>query len=130
MPGFLPHFLGDRGERAAVRFLKQQGCRILQKQYRNSYGEIDIIAEHKGVTIFAEVKTRSSDADGAPWEAVQQKQRDRISRAALCWLKKHNRLERPARLDVISILWRNDQSAPEIQHFPSAFESGDRGQLY
>ncbi|MGB0738827.1 MAG: YraN family protein [Planctomycetaceae bacterium] len=130
MPRYLPHFLGDRGERAAVRFLKKQGCRILQRQHRNAYGEIDIIAEQRGTIVFVEVKTRSSEDGGSPWEAVDRKRRDRMSRAALCWLKKHRRLESPVRLDVISIVWEPGNKQPQVTHYPAAFESNFTGQMF
>lgn len=122
--------LGLQGEKAAVKFLQEKGYRILARQHRNSFGEIDIIAESGKTTIFVEVKTRSSDTDGLPFEAVNRNRQDRMSRAALVWLKQNRRLEQPCRLDIISILWKDPSSAPEITHYPNAFEPSARGQFY
>ncbi|MFN9721021.1 MAG: YraN family protein [Planctomycetota bacterium] len=130
LKNLLRKLLGDRGEKAAVSFLRAQGYRIAAKQYRNQFGEIDIIAEDQKTTVFIEVKTRSSDSAGQPFEAVDRRRQDRMTRAALAWLKRHRRLERPARFDVISILWPEDSSAPQISHFRNAFEATGRGQLF
>ena len=122
--------LGDRGERAAVRYLKKQGFRIIAKRYRNSYGEVDIIAQDGKTTVFVEVKTRTSTNDGQPFEAVDLRKQEKITRIALAWLKKHDRLEQPARFDVVSILWPDERSEPQIQHFRNAFEATGRGQFF
>ena len=122
--------LGDRGERAAVRYLKKQGFRIIAKRYRNSYGEVDIIAQDDKTTVFVEVKTRTSTKDGQPFEAVDLRKQEKITRIALAWLKKHGRLEQRARFDVVSILWPDTRGEPQIQHFRNAFEATGRGQFF
>jgi len=122
--------LGDRGERAAVLFLKKQGYRILAKQYRNDFGEIDIIAQDSQTTVFVEVKTRTSADDGQPFEAVDRRKQDKITRVALAWLKKHGKLEQPARFDIVSILWSDEGSEPELTHYRNAFEPTGRGQMF
>ena len=122
--------LGDRGERAAVRYLKKQGFRIIAKRYRNSFGEVDIIAQDGKATVFVEVKTRTSTNDGQPFEAVDLRKQEKITRIALAWLKKHDRLEQPARFDVVSILWPDERGEPQIQHFRNAFEATGRGQFF
>ena len=122
--------LGDRGERAAVRYLKKQGFRIIAKQYRNSYGEVDIVAQDGKTTVFVEVKTRTSTNDGQPFEAVDLRKQEKITRIALAWLKKHGRLEQPSRFDVVSILWPDERGEPQIQHFRNAFEATGRGQFF
>jgi putative endonuclease len=122
--------LGDRGERAAVQFLKKQGYRILAKQHRNDFGEIDIIAQDSQTTVFVEVKTRTSADDGQPFEAVDRRKQDKITRVALAWLKKHGKLEQPARFDIVSILWSDEGSEPELTHYRNAFEPTGRGQMF
>ena len=130
MKNLFRKLLGDRGERAAVKYLKQQGFRIVAKQYRNSYGEVDIIAQDGKTMVFVEVKTRTSTNDGQPFEAVDLRKQEKITRVALAWLKQNNRLEQPARFDVISILWPDDKGEPQIQHFRNAFEATGRGQFF
>lgn len=122
--------LGDRGERAAVKYLKKLGFRIIARQYRNSFGEVDIIAQDGKVTVFVEVKTRSSTNDGQPFEAVDLRKQEKITRIALAWLKKYDRLNQSARFDIVSILWPDERGEPQIQHFRNAFEAAGRGQFY
>jgi putative endonuclease len=111
--------LGKEGEELALRFLKRQGYRIVGKNYRTPFGEIDIIADDGGVLVFVEVKTRSGDAFGSPFEAVDRKKRDKIRKVALCYLKKI-RKEPPARFDVLSI--DVDGGTKRIDHIKDAFE--------
>ncbi len=130
MKNLFRKLLGDRGERAAVAMLKKLGYRILAKQYRNSFGEIDIIAQDGETTVFVEVKTRTSANDGQPFEAVDRRKQDKLTRVALAWLKKHGRLEQRARFDIVSILWPEEGRDPEIAHYLNAFEATGRGQLF
>ena len=130
MKNLFRKLLGDRGERAAVKYLKTQGFRIIAKQYRSSFGEVDIIAEDRRTTVFVEVKTRTSTNDGQPFEAVDLRKQEKITRIALAWLKQHDRLEQSARFDVVSILWPDESGEPQIQHFRNAFEATGRGQFF
>lgn len=126
----LRKLLGDRGERAAVKFLRSKRYRILARQHRNSLGEIDIIAEDGRTTVFVEVKTRANAESGQPFEAVDQRKQQKITLVALEWLKRYRRLEQPSRFDVVSILWPDDGRTPEIQHFQNAFEPVGKGQFF
>lgn len=130
MKRFLHKLLGDKGERAAVRYLKRKGYRILAKQYRDHIGEIDIVAMDDERIVFVEVKTRQSTANGQPHEAVDIHKQRKLTRLGLAWLKKHKRLELSARFDVISIIWPDDSAKPQIEHFVNAFEATGFGQFY
>jgi putative endonuclease len=130
LKNLLNRLFGNQGERAAVRFLKQQKLRILATQMRNTFGEIDIIADDSGVVVFVEVKTRRSSESGQPFEAVNQAKRQKLTRTALAWLKRQGRLESPARFDIVSIVWPDDGSAPQIDHYRNAFEPTGRGQMF
>ncbi|ACL06320.1 YraN family protein [Desulfatibacillum aliphaticivorans] len=111
---------GSRGEELAARFLKKQGYKILETNYRCALGEIDIIARHKKVLAFVEVKTRTSTAFGHPKSAVTPKKQRKISMVALEYLKKNRKLDQPARFDVVSIL--SDGEDPKIEIIQNAFE--------
>lgn len=123
MKNLLRKILGDRGERAAVRFLKSQGFRILERGHRNVGGEIDIVALDGPQIVFVEVKTRSGSDRGKPFEAVDLRKQQKLTRAALVWLKENRRLSQSARFDVISIEWPDESSTPTILHFRHAFEA-------
>ena len=124
--------LGPRGELAAERYLRRQGLIIVGRGERDRTGEIDLIAVDRKTrtVVFVEVKTRQSDAAGHPAEAVDDRKQQRLTRLALAYLKRHDLLECRYRFDVVSIVWPTDAVKPTIQHFPSAFEPTDVGQMF
>ena len=100
---FYKKLLGNIGEKQAVKFLKKQGYKILEKNYKTDLGEIDIIAKDGEYTAFIEVKTRTTEEFGAPSEAVDShKQRQYIKVANLYAIKK-GITDTPMRFDVIEI---------------------------
>lgn len=111
--------LGKKGEALAVSFLRKKGFKIVEKNYRTVFGEIDIIAKDKQVIVFIEVKTRSDNAFGYPFEAVNTRKREKIRKVALSFLKKYKR-ELPVRFDVLSITIKEGKE--HIEHFKDAFE--------
>ncbi len=119
MPGNNLEF-GKQSEDAAIKFLKGRGYKVIRRNYKTKFSEIDIIAEDKGVICFVEVKARHSRLFGEPAEAVCAAKQRRISKAAICYLKENNSLEHPARFDVISLLYIKDP--PEIDLIKDAFE--------
>lgn len=130
MAGFWNKLLGDRGERMACRYLRRQGLKILARQCASRYGEIDLIALEGDTVVFVEVKTRHSADAGLPFEAVTRHKQHRLTRAALAFLKKQGWLERPARFDVVSILWPEQGGRPEVHHYRNAFEPIGHGQFF
>ena len=69
-------FLGKKGEKLVVEYLKKHGYKILKTNYRTPFGEADIIAEDGDEIVFVEVKTRTSDRYGTPAESVVKKKRE------------------------------------------------------
>lgn len=127
--GWLNRLFGNRGERAAARYLKKQGYRILDRQARSRIGEIDLVALDGQTIVIVEVKTRSSHAAGHPAEAVNFPKQKQLTRAALVWLKQRNLLHHRCRFDVIAITWKQGQP-PVIEHFVNAFEAIGDGQMF
>ncbi len=125
---------GNRGERAAERYLKRRGMKIVGRGYTNHVGEIDLIgvdlSHQQKTVVFIEVKTRSSDAQGHPAEAVDDAKQHQIVQTALVYLRQHGLLESRCRFDIVAILWPKNQRRPQIQHFADAFQPADRGQLF
>ena len=111
--------LGEEGERLAVEFLKENGYRIIRRNFKTSIGEIDIIASEGETLVFIEVKTRESIEYGLPFEAVTRAKKRKIANVALLYLKKLK--EVPAcRFDVVSIFY--DGSTPQFDLIKDAFE--------
>ena len=96
--------LGRRGEEVALRFLKENGYRILQRNYVCKLGEVDIIAREKDTLAFIEVKTRTSMTFGPPQLAVNASKQMQLSKAALSFIKEKKLEEMKARFDVVAIL--------------------------
>lgn len=122
--------LGDNGERHAARFLKQQGFRILHRQYRSRLGEIDLVAQDGDCLVFVEVKTRRSDVAGHPVEAVTRAKQKKLTGLALHYLKSHGQLESRARFDVVAVIWPRQGRSVDVKHFPNAFPAIGDGQMF
>lgn len=111
---------GNIGELAAASFLQQIGYKILAQNYRSKMGEIDIIAEHNGVIVFAEVKTRRNTLFGYPAEAVTYPKQQKIIKTALCYLNMIQKPYSPCRFDILEILLAHD-GKPCCNHIINAF---------
>ena len=92
------------GEDMATQYLVDKGYKILERNYKNIIGEIDIIAEYKGVMVFVEVKYRNNDLYGMPREAVNRGKQLKIRKIATAYLKMKHKLDKPCRFDVVEIL--------------------------
>ncbi len=111
---------GRRGEELAVRHLRRNGYKIMQRNFRTRLGEIDIIARHKDALVFIEVKTRGSLRYGDPKFALTRKKKRTISMVALEYLKQQSSPQTRARFDVVTVL--TDGERPEIEVIANAFE--------
>ena len=122
--------LGDRGEDAAAKFLKRQGFHILARSLDSPLGELDIVAVDGRTVVFVEVKTRRSDDAGRPSEAIDQRKEQRMTQAALAYLKSNRLLGYSARFDVVAITWPDDARTPKIEHYKNAFSPVGAGQFF
>lgn len=122
--------LGVRGERAAAKFLKRLGYKIVARAQRTLLGELDLIAVDGRTVVLVEVKTRESHDAGHPLEAIDDHKQQRMTRAALGYLKRHGLLEYPARFDVVAVTWPAGDPRPTIEHIQNAFEPSSRGQMF
>ncbi|MBA2117554.1 YraN family protein [Bremerella alba] len=126
-----PQSLGQRGEAFACRYLRRKRYKIVARQDRTRLGEIDIIAVQQRTIVFIEVKTRSAQEKGLPAEAVNRDKQERLTRAALAYMRRHNLLGNcAARFDVIAIVWPEGQTKPTLSHIENAFEPTGQFQLF
>lgn len=109
---------GKSSEIIASNYLKELGYKILQTNYKNSIGEIDIIAKDGEYIVFVEVKARTSRAFGDPLEAIDERKILKIHNVATMYLKQTRQLDHKCRFDAVSILGRDDY---EIRHIKDAF---------
>jgi len=98
---------GKQGEGLALKYLSDQGFRILHTNWRYSRYEIDIIAERNNILHFIEVKTRRSDKYGMPEEGVTVKKFESVSKAAEIFLEENPGWKR-IQFDTLAIMLKNN----------------------
>jgi putative endonuclease len=96
--------LGRRGEELAADHLRQSGLQILDRNWRCSEGELDIVAADRRVLVVCEVKTRSDNRFGTPIEAISARKHARLRRLAIRWVKARGISFDEIRIDVIGVL--------------------------
>ncbi|APF33395.1 endonuclease distantly [Microbacterium sp. TS-1] len=108
---------GRAGEERAARHLTRLGYEILDRNWRDRQGEIDIVAVSRDELVIVEVKTRRTAAYGHPFEAVDDRKKDRLWRLACAWIAAHpgEVRGRRIRLDVIGITG-DDVEAAVLEH--------------
>ena len=107
--------LGRTGERLAAERLTQQGYRVLERNFRCTYGEIDLIAEEGDELVFVEVKTRRGVAYGLPEEAVTIRKQQKLVQVATHYLDMHQYAERAWRIDVVAVQMSTQGKLEEIR---------------
>ena len=112
---------GELGERAATKWLKRQGLKFLTANFRSKRGEIDLIFRERDCLVFVEVKTRSSEEWVRPAAAVDRERRERLSRAALDYLRLLKNPVVKIRFDIVEVLL-NEGVVREVRHLPNTFE--------
>lgn len=112
---------GFLGEKIAADYLKSHGYQILDMNYTAKYGEIDIIAEHRNVIVFVEVKTRKNALYGTAAQAVDRRKQQKIIRTAHLYILFHQHDSLNYRFDVIEIYY-NPPCPYKLNHIKGAFE--------
>jgi putative endonuclease len=118
------HRLGALGETLAAEHLVRRGFRILERNYRTRWGELDIIAFDGQTIAFCEVKTRRLGPDGVtPFDAIRRAKRGRVRRMAGEWMTE--RIDRPRarsiRCDAIAVTFDRGGRLVAIEHLEGAF---------
>ena len=109
---------GKLGEEIAANYLEGKGYEMVERNWRNTHKEIDIIAKDGETLVMVEVKTRQTDEYGNPDIAVTKKKQRLLIAAANAYLFK-NKLDVETRFDIISIIFKDGE--PVIEHIEDAF---------
>ncbi|MBI4096675.1 MAG: YraN family protein [Candidatus Levybacteria bacterium] len=114
------------GEEKACEYLKKLGFKIIERNFRKGYGEIDIIAidssEKEKVLSFTEVKTRTSNSYGSPLEAITYWKLKSLIKTAQYYKLTHNNLPKSLRIDAVSVVLNgNEAKSIEITRNISGF---------
>lgn len=112
--------VGKQGESLAAEFLRKNGYRIVKNNFRNRYGEIDIIAIEGKTLVFIEVKTKTNSKFGNPVMAVDLRKQRQLSKTAIMYLTQKRLNDCPARFDVVGISMIENKT--EIELIRNAFE--------
>ena len=122
MKKFSTQNIGETGEEYAVNFLKKKKYKILERNYRKRFGEIDIIAENKNNIVFVEVKTRHTDSMISAADAVNRQKQLKIIKTASLYLAE-NETEKFCRFDVCEVYVNADNlKLVKINYIEGAFE--------
>ncbi len=115
--------LGGRGEDVAVRYLKKKGYKVIERNYRCLWGEVDLVARDKGTLVFIEIKARTSSGFGLPQEAVDIFKQRKLIQVAKAYMAEHHLTEAiSTRFDVVAV--QLIPSGPEIELIKDAFQVG------
>lgn len=109
---------GDFGEETACKYIKKNGYKILGKNFRTKFGEIDLIGIDNDTICFIEVKARSSSDYGSPEQFVTKRKQERLWKTASIYINKNTLEFGNYRFDVISVDLENE----EIEIFKNAFQ--------
>lgn len=98
----------------ACWYLEKKGYKIRQRHYTCRFGEIDIVAEDRGMMVFVEVKTRAGGADSVPEQAVSQRKLKNLRKAIFSYLGQN--LVENYRIDVLAIIYKAKEKKLLIRH--------------
>ena len=107
------------GENLAADYLVKLGYRLVKRNFRCRYGEIDIICEDKESWIFVEVKARRSTQYGMPAEAVNYRKQQKIISTAMAFVEENRSHNKGFRFDVVEVYVNSQNST--INHIIDAF---------
>ncbi|NCO36013.1 MAG: YraN family protein [Armatimonadetes bacterium CG2_30_59_28] len=117
---------GEFGEDVAERYLVSEGYTILERNFGTRYGEIDLIAEEKGVLVFVEVKARRSEEFGLPGDAVDRHKQRQISKMAVAYVCDNGIRDRDCRFDIVEIHLGEGKRVLSVNLIRDAFDLAHR----
>lgn len=108
--------LGKQGELLAAQYLQKRGWRVIERNFKARYGELDIVALDAGTLVFVEVKTRIGDRYGKPEEAVTSWKLREVIQTAQYYALVHPDLPQLLRIDVIGIQLDHEGKSTYFNH--------------
>ncbi len=105
---------GRLAEDVAARHLENKGFQILERNFSNKFGEIDVIARDNGIVVFVEVKAKIGEEFGMPEEMVGPRKLARIRNMATMYL---HGASVPCRIDVVAMVLGEDNEVLRLTHY-------------
>jgi putative endonuclease len=116
--------VGQAGEAAALNHLKEQGFRILARDWRSRIGQIDIVAEDGDTLVLVEVKARRGTGFGLPQEAVDARKQRKLRMLLEVYRSQTHRQKQRCRIDVIGLLLDDKLAVSSVEHIRDAVQEG------
>ncbi|MDP9294585.1 MAG: YraN family protein [Actinomycetota bacterium] len=116
------HTLGRLGERLAAEHFERLGYRILSRNHRTRFGELDLVAADDSTIVFCEVKTRRAGS-GTPWDALGGRKRSQVRSMGVAWLNEARDRPRTAelRFDAVGVVVDARGELVSLDHLEGAF---------
>ena len=128
---FYKQWFGRRAERAAARFLRRRGMRILAANWSDALGELDLLALDGPLLVVVEVRSTSGRDAQVPLDSVDFVKQRRVCEAAARYLARRHLLGKIAvRFDVVAVSWPAEERRPTVVHIPQAFDATGRFQFF
>lgn len=111
---------GNKGEGVAAEYLAKKGYEIVERNYSAKYGEVDIVAKRviKGeiYTVFVEVKTKTEEKYGEPWEMINKHKLKQITQMGHLWCME-NHYHGLLRIDVVGVWLDSGGEVVRVEHW-------------
>jgi putative endonuclease len=114
--------IGQWGEAIACKHLEERGYTVLHRNWRHGHGELDVVACKAELVVFAEVRTRTSDAFGAPEESISPRKRAKLIETAQAYLDQHGLSDAQWQIDVIVVELDAINVVTRLDHIEAAIE--------
>jgi putative endonuclease len=116
------HSLGRRGEQLAAEHLERLGYRVVARNYRTRFGELDLVVTDDEVLVFCEVKTRRAGS-GDPWDSLGEAKRRQVRSMGVAWLSEVHDRPRTSQLrfDAIGVQIDRNGALVGLEHMEAAF---------
>ena len=111
---------GNRGEDIATEYLWKKGYKIIERNFRTRFGEIDIICQDAQTLVFVEVKTKIGHDFGEPEEMVNRGKLSQVKRMGELYLLTNN-LDVACRVDVVAIVLKGDGEVERLEHYQAVY---------
>ena len=110
--------IGLLAEGYVCEYLKKKGYNVLERNYRQPWGEVDVIAMHGQAVVFVEVKANKAEyRDFQPEIRANREKMTKVVRAARTYLAQHRLNDSEWRLDIISVVFDKSRGVVKIKHF-------------
>lgn len=113
--------IGSYTENIAATYLLSNGYSILDRNYRNKFGEVDIICQKDNLIIFVEIKSRYTNSFGNPLESVSCHKQKKIILLSKFYILYKKLSDFNIRYDVIEIYLNHLNNTYEVNHLEDAF---------